>query len=300
VARKSAPVGATARRYDRGVASQVSGGTEQLVVSSGQAGLAVRRAGAGGAPSVVCLHAGIADSRSFTALMEALAPDMDVVAYDRRGFGATSYAAEAHDQVVDLRAVLDALGLRRVVLVGNSRGGQIALDFAIVHPERVAALVLIAPAVSGAPQVQSSELRRDEVTFWATLEAAEAADNLDALNEGEIRLWLDGLTGPEDRIGAELRALALEMNGIALSAESPGHEPNVVDAWNRLREVRCPVLVVVGDLDTSYMQKRCRALVELIPGAELEVMDGTAHLPAFEAPRAFADLLVRFLSGRPL
>jgi pimeloyl-ACP methyl ester carboxylesterase len=282
------------------VASQVSGGPEHHVVSSGQARLAVRRAGAGGTPSVVCLHAGVADSRSFAGLMEVLAPDMDVVAYDRRGFGTTTYVAEAHDQLVDLTAVLDALGLRRVVVVGNSRGGQIGLDFAIERPERVAALVLVAPAVSGSPRVQSSELRRDEITFWATLEAAEAAADLDALNEGEVRLWLDGLPAPEGRVDPELRALALEMNGIALAAENPGHEPHMVDAWNRLREVRCPVLVVVGDIDTSYMQKRCRELVELIPGAELEVMEGTAHLPAFEAPGAFADLLRRFLSDRPL
>jgi pimeloyl-ACP methyl ester carboxylesterase len=281
------------------VAAQVGGGPEELEVASGGARLAVRRAGAGGSPSLVCLHAGVADRRSWAGVMEALAPDMDVVAYDQRGFGlTTSGAPEAFSQLVDLVAVLDALALRRVVLVGNSRGGQISLDFALEHPERVAALVLIAPAVSAAPQIKSSDLRREEIAFWSTLEEAEAANDLDALNEGEMRLWLDGLAAPEGRVNGARRALALDMNGIALAAESPGYEPQQVDAWHRLPEVRCPVLVVVGDLDASYMQTRCRQLSELIPGAELAVMEGTAHLPAFEAPQAFAHILRRFVSSK--
>ncbi len=279
--------------------AQVSGEPEHREVASGQARLAVRRLGAGATPSLICLHAGVADSRSWTGLMEALAPDFDVVAYDRRGFGTTTFSPEGHDQLADLAAVLNAHDLVRVVLVGNSRGGQIALDFAIEHPERVAALILVAPGVSEAPPVQASDLRRDETIFWSSLEAAEAADDLVALNEGEIRLWLDGLPAPEGRVGGALRLLSLDMNRIALSSQSPGHEPNVVDAWGRLAEVRCPVLVVIGDLDMSYLQRRCRQLAEMLPGARLEVMAGAAHMPAFEQPEAFATLVRDFLATSP-
>ena len=196
----------------------------------GRATLHGVRLGSGGSPQLVFLHAGIADHRSWSGLLPLLAPDMDLVAYDQRGFGATTYAAEAHDQVADLSAVLDACGYGRPVLVGNSRGGQIALDFALTHPDRVAALVLLAPAVSGAPRVAASDLRPEEAAFWEELEAAEAAGDLDGLNRGEIRLWLDGLDAPEGRVTAAPRHLALDMNAIALSAASPGHEPRVVDA----------------------------------------------------------------------
>jgi pimeloyl-ACP methyl ester carboxylesterase len=87
------------------------------------------------------------------------------------------------------------------------------------------------------------------------------------------------------------------MNRIALEADSPGHEPNVVDAWGHLADIACPVLLVVGDLDTGYMQRRTRQLAAMIPGAQLEEMAGAAHLPAFEQPEVFADLLRRFLAG---
>jgi pimeloyl-ACP methyl ester carboxylesterase len=245
---------------------------------------------------VVFLHEGIADHRSWNGVLELLAPDMEVGAYDRRGFGTTSYTPERHDQVVDLGAVLDALGLEKAVLVGSSQGGRIALDFTLTHPDRVIALVLGAPGVSGGPPTDSSEVDPATSAIWETLEAAEVAGALDALNLGEIRLWLDGPTAPEGRVGGALRALALDMNHIALHAESPGLEAEPPDAWSRLSELRCPVLVVVGDLDLPHMQDRCRVLATLIPGAELQVMEGAAHLSALEQPEKVAGLLRDFLA----
>ena len=269
--------------------------TGPLAVAVGRATLRGVRLGQGGRPQLAFLHAAIADHRSWSGLLRLLAPDMDVVAYDQRGFGATTYEAEGHDQVVDLLAVLDACAFERPVLVGNSRGGQIALDFSLTHPERVAALVLLAPAVSGAPKVAESALRPEEAAFWRELEAAEAAGDLDALNRGEIRLWLDGLDAPEGRVTGVARQLALDMNAVALSAASPGHEPRVVDAWSRVGEIACPVLVLVGDLDMSHLQARCHDLATRIPGAELRVIRDAAHLPALEQPQLVADLVRAFL-----
>jgi len=270
-----------------------------LKIPVGRARLAAVRQGAAGAPQVVFLHAGISDRRSWDGVMELLSPDMDVVAYDRRGFGATTYKAEQHDHVVDLLAVLDALAPGPVVLVGNSMGGQVALDFTLAHPARVAALVLISPAVSGAPEVGDDDVDATEAAIWETLEAADAAGALDALNLGEIRFWVDGPHAPEGRVAGPLRQLALDMNRIALHADSPGHEPEPPDAWSRLSEVRCPVLVVVGDLDMAHFQQRCRELAARIAGAQLHVMQGTAHMPAFEQPATFAAVLRDFLDQEP-
>jgi pimeloyl-ACP methyl ester carboxylesterase len=273
-----------------------TGQQEDIAVPSGRALLATVRQGAAGTPQVVFLHTGISDKRSWQEVLDLLSPEMDVTAYDRRGFGATTYTAEAHDQLVDLDAVLETLHLGQVVLVGNSRGGQIALDFALSRPERVAALVLIAPAVSGAPPVDDSEIDSVEAAIWETLAAADAAGALNALNLGEIRLWVDGPHAPEGRVDGERRQLALDMNRIALAADSPGYEPEPsLEAWSRLSELRCPVLVVVGDLDLRHLQERCRQLASKIPGAELCVMEDAAHLPGFEQPAAFASLLRDFL-----
>ncbi len=245
------------------------------------------------------LHAGIADHRSWDGVAALLGPDMDVVAYDRRGFGTTTYETERHDQVADLMAVLDACGMERAVLVGNSRGGQIALDATLTHPARVSSLVLVAPSVSGSPPADASTIAPAEAAMWETLEAADAAGALDALNLGEIRLWVDGPGAPEGRVGGALRELALDMNRIALHADSPGYEPEPPDAWGRLSEVNCPVLVVVGDLDLGYQQDRSRELAARLPAATLRVMAGAAHLAAFEQPAAFTGILRAFLGQYP-
>lgn len=229
--------------------------------------------------------------------MDLLSPDMDVVAYDRRGFGATSYRAEQYDQSVDLLAVLDGLGLGEVVLVGNSRGGQIALDFTLTHPARVSALVLVAPAISGAPAVGDEQIEPEEAAVWETLEAADAAGALEALNLGEIRLWVDGPHAPEGRVGGARRDLALAMNRIALHADDPGPEPEPIDAWSRLSELHCPVLVVAGDLDLAHIRARARELASHIAGSRVRVMEGAAHLPGLEQPAAFAALLRDFLGS---
>jgi len=266
---------------------------ELLEIPVGRARLAVARRGAGGTPHVVFLHSGISDLRSWDEVSALLSPDMDVAAYDRRGFGVTAFRPERHDQVVDLLAVLDRLGLDEVVLVGNSRGGQIALDFALTHPARVTALVLVAASISGAPEADAIE--PVEAAIWDTLEAAEAAGALDALNLGEIRLWVDGPYAHEGRVGGPARVLALDMNRIALHAADPGYESEALDAWSRLSEVHCPVLVVVGDLDLVHIRARAAELASRIAGARLEVMEGAAHLPGLEQPAAFAALLRDFL-----
>jgi pimeloyl-ACP methyl ester carboxylesterase len=227
--------------------------------------------------------------------MAILSSDTDVVAYDRRGFGTTTYVPEDHDQVADLCTVLDALGLEQVVLVGNSRGGEIALNAALAHPDRVAGLVLVAPAVTGAPPPTEADIDPVEAAVWASLEAADAAGALDALNLAEIRFWLDGPGASEGRVAGAPRRLALDMNRIARHAESPGYEVPPPEAWSRLSELDLPVLVLVGDLDLGLQQERAVVLAERITGARLHRMREAAHLPGLEHPGPTAEIVRTFL-----
>ena len=248
-------------------------------------------------PDLVFLHAGVADHRSWLGTFERLergdAPH-HLVAYDRRGFGDTRARAEPHAHVDDLRAVLDATCTRPVVLVGNSQGGRIALDLTLAEPERVRALFLVAPAVSGAPPVEP--LPEALQPLADAISAADEAGDLEALNELEAHLWLDGPLAPRGRVQGPVRELFLDMNGRALRAPDPGEANEPPSAWSRLGSVPVPTHVVVGDLDVPWAPERCHVLGERIPGAEVSVMHGTAHLPQLEQPEAFVALLERFLA----
>jgi pimeloyl-ACP methyl ester carboxylesterase len=110
-------------------------------------------------------------------------------------------------------------------------------------------------------------------------------------------MWLDGPLAPEGRVAGELRRLFLAMNGIALRAPPMPSLLQAPSAWDRLHEVSVPTLVLWGDLDFPDLSARCRALVERIPGARGEVVEGTAHLPTLEQPERCAALLRSFLAS---
>ena len=264
-----------------------------LAIDSGLTRIAAETAGRG-AP-VVFLHAGVADRRMWGAQLPVVAGlGLLALAYDRRGFGDTLHADEPYSQVGDLRAVLDAVApADPAVLVGCSQGGRIALDAALAMPHRVRALVLVAPAVSGAPQVTDfpPAIRR----WIERMEAANAAADVDAVNALEAHAWLDGPLSMENRVSGPARDLFLEMNELALRAELRGEEDAPPPAYARLAEIVAPALVVWGDLDFPNIGAACEHLAATLPRARAHRLANVAHLPSLEAPAVFNAALVDFL-----
>lgn len=244
---------------------------------------------------LVFLHAGVADGRMWQPQWDAFQSAHPMLRYDRRGFGQSrTTAAVPYSRTRDLWAVLDAVAWDRVVLVGCSQGGRVAVDAALAQPGRVAALVLVAPAIGGAPE---PALSAEAQALDEAIDAADEAGQVDLANELEAQLWLDGPSSPAGRVGGAVRDLFLSMNGIALRADDPGPVQDEPPAWERLEQLNVPTLVLWGDLDLPHLQGRCQQLLQRIPGAEGGVLPGTAHLPGLEAPGPFNDALARFLRG---
>jgi len=254
-------------------------------IRSGAAGIAVESEGQG--PPVVLLHAGVCDRRMWRSEVAALASaGFRAHAYDRRGFGETLHADEAWSHLDDLVAVLDQVARdRKAILVGCSLGGGLAIDIALAEPGRVQGLVLVAPAISGAP----------EPTAWLppiqalveSMERAEATDDVDAINALEAHAWLDGPLVDEGRVGGAARDLFLAMNGIALRSEARGTQRPAAAAYDRVQAIACPTLVAWGDLDFPHVLDNCRRLAGTIVGARRHV---------FRAPRTFPTSSTRSIS----
>lgn len=258
--------------------------------------LAGVRRPAPGAPTVVLLHAGVADHRAWSAVIDELDGDaLDLVAYDRRGYGDTPDGPEGFTHVDDLLAVLDAAGAERVVVVGNSMGGALALDLALTAPDRVASVLLIGAAVSGmTDEGEDIEWTMDEATgpILGALERAEAAKDVEEQVRLELHLWLDGPTAPEGRVGGAPRELAADMNRRILTAGTVGSAGGSgLDAWHRLGEITAPTLATWGDLDLPPDQPFYALIAERLPNAEARVLEGVAHLPSLERPALVADLI---------
>jgi pimeloyl-ACP methyl ester carboxylesterase len=165
------------------------------VVRSGSAELAVTEVGSGAA--VALLQAGVADWRSRYQVMEVLASRYRLLTYNQRGCGETSYQPERWWPVDDLRAVLDAAGMDRAVLVGCSRGGQVAAEAAFRWQDRVRGLVLVASAPVGAPSPEA--LPEPIEKLFDAQQAAESAGDTDETNRVEGCIWLDRPLAPEGR-----------------------------------------------------------------------------------------------------
>lgn len=208
------------------------------------------------------------------------------VAYDQRGYGDTESADEPYSHRDDLAAVLDDRGIDRAVLVGASRGGQVALDLALAMPTRVAALMLVGSAPSDAPFPSPPD---DISELFRAIEEAEENGDLASVNDLEARVWLDGALAPPQRVGSPLRELFLDMNGRALAGDSSGTAAPFDPTWNSLPAVDVPVSILVGDLDIPGLAVAAKATAERIPKARFRILPDTAHLPMLEQPSVIAE-----------
>jgi pimeloyl-ACP methyl ester carboxylesterase len=265
--------------------------TEIFILEIDQAKLVGEQEGRG--RPLVFLHAGVADRRMWRPQMAELSDSFLTVAYDRRGFGETKTADVPFSHVEDLQTVLNHLDLDKISLVGCSQGGRVAIDFTLAFPERVDRLVLIAPAISGAPAPQS--FPPWALDLDAELDAAEEAGDFDRVNAIEAIFWLDGPTSQEGRVGGAVRDLFLDMNGIALALPDLEMEIEPPSAYERISELNLPMLVLWGDLDFPHIQERCRYLVDQVANAHGKVIPGTAHLPNLERPQHISNLIRKHL-----
>jgi 3-oxoadipate enol-lactonase len=243
----------------------------------------------------VLLHAGVGDRRLWDEQVDVFAERFRVVRYDARGFGDSPLPGGPFSFVDDLGAILDHLELERAALVGNSLGARTALEHTLVHPERTSALVLVGAPPMGAPS--SAELEAFDTEEEALLEASK----VDEAVELNLRTWLADDVDPalRARVG-EMQRRAFE---VQLAAYSRDPEPGPVGwlddppVWERLDEVACPTLVIVGDRDVSAIHVVADRLAAEIAGARKIVMAGAAHVPARERPAEFNRIVLDFLAG---
>lgn len=247
----------------------------------------------GHGPSVVFLHAGVADSRMWQHQIEAVGHNHRAIAYDRRGFGATPAADVSYSDVGDLIAVLDEFAPNLpAIVIGCSNGGRIAIDAALAAPGRIGALILVAPSIGGAPPGGYPDEAKPTIE---ALEAAESARDLDRVNELEAQLWLDGPLARPGRVRGAARQLFLDMNGIALRSPKLGQALKQPPAYPRLHEIGTPTLVIWGSCEFPDISRLCQHLVDEIPEAQGQIMRDVAHLPSLERPVEVTGLIARFI-----
>ena len=237
------------------------------------------------APAVVLLHAGGLDARMFDADMSALSRLGHVVRHDRRGRG-TEASNVATDHIAQLRALIDRECSGRALLVGSSFGGQLAVDFALAHRERVTALLLVGPGLTG--HLESPRRR----ARMARLAAAAARHGRDGL----VRAWLeDRHLAPHGFPAAITRSVSDMLRDSAPLFLAPPQSAPLPTALPRLGRLKPPGRVYVGELDDTDNHEIAQTLTDGAQALELHIVRAAGHFPMLERvgllPKALAALL---------
>ena len=245
---------------------------------------------AGTGPAVVLLHAGVADRTMWT---EHLQPLVDaghrVVAPDLPGFGEARVAPGEQAPWADVVHAMDALGIERAALVGNSFGAAVALRAAVLAPARVSALALVAvppPGVEPSPQLAAA---------WEAEEAALERGDVDAAVDAVVEAWTlpDAPREVRDRVAAMQRRASRLLAEAGAVTEAPDPLEQRPDALGRLA---LPTLVAVGERDMPDFRDGAEMLARTLPHARYAVIQGAGHLPPLDTPEAFRELVLGFLA----
>lgn len=229
----------------------------------------------GDGPPLVLVHPGVGDSRFWDPILPELSARHRVIRYDARGFGRSPAPAEPYVPLDDLVTVLDHFGIERAPVVGCSQGGNAALALAISRPERVSALVLLAPGISGFPVPVNPAVR----------EAYAAAEEkgFDAIVDVALSVWARAGRTPEveEQVRSGVRGWIAEDG---LDQENP-------PVFDRLAEIAVPTGLLVGDLDVDWIVDAARQAATRIPGVEFVEVPGVDHLPVLRIPERVLELI---------
>jgi 3-oxoadipate enol-lactonase len=231
------------------------------------------------------------DFRVWSEVASILKPEFRVVAYDKRGHGLSEPGpdrCEMADYARDLAALLDAIEIRRAVIIGISIGGVIAQELYRQRPELVAALVLCDT---------SAKVGTDQ--SWDERIAAVGRGGVEAVAGPILERWFT----PEFRAGR-----AAEFAGFgAMLTRAP--KQGYLAACGALKRadlrpylglIETPTLCLVGDQDGTTPPALVKEMAALIKGSRFEIIEGAGHLPNVEKPAAVARLIAEHVTRTTL
>jgi pimeloyl-ACP methyl ester carboxylesterase len=255
----------------------------------------------GEGPPVLALHGLGATKASFLPTVAALAGTHRTIAIDLPGFGdSVKPLRAAYDPAffaAAIEALLDALGLDRVDLIGNSMGGRVAIESGLRFPNRVRRLVLLAPSLAWLRGRPWAPLLRFVPTELGFIQPAPRP-----VVERIVRTVVPRADEQWTAAGIDefLRSY-LTRRGRAAFYAAARHiyleEPHGPEGfWTRLPELRPPALFVWGRKDTLVPIGFARYVREALPAAEHLELD-CGHVPQLERPRETHEAIRRFLAG---
>lgn len=246
----------------------------------------------GGSPAILCVHGFPLSRATWGRQLAGLADLGWLIAPDLRGHGASEATPGPYSMDLfadDQRALLDHLGIARVIFCGLSLGGYVALAFARRFPERLAGLIL-ADTRAGTDNAEQRAAREELALLVEREGSAAAVERLvpgyiapaSATRDPTLRPLLDGIVAAAPPVG------------LAATARAMAVRP---DSLPSLGEIAVPTAVIVGSEDTRTPPALAEQVHRAIPGSTLTVLPGAGHLANQEDPDGFNAAVRAFVAG---
>lgn len=240
---------------------------------------------------VVLIHGLAGDRSAWATQVAALRDRYRVLTFDNRGAGRSSQVDEpvtTEDLARDTLALMDAVGIDVAHVVGRSMGGAVAQHVALLAPERVRSLVLCASFAKLDPVGDRVLRNMREVLEWRGSWADHARHSVPFFVSPEYyNEHPDVVARIESLIAGETRLHAAYSHSNQACLDH--------DTTARLGEIHCPTLVLTGGRDAICSPTAARWLVEGIPGAQLELFEGSSHFFLLEEAPRFNRVLADWL-----
>ena len=263
-----------------------------------------------GAP-VLMVH-GTVGPGSWASLIEATGVGHRFIVVERPGWGGSEpidYRRRPHRELAAdiLRGILDALAIERVALVGGSIGDVWALSLAKLHPDRVEKVILLGagPLVTEARRPSFIRLLaspvgalivRLPVTAKRARSILRGSGHGPSLDDGRIP---DAFVDWRVSLSNDTASMRNERDMVRSVVRGDGWMPGFLFDDTDLGSIEAPTLMVYGTADQVGDASTWRRMVEAMPRARLEVIEGAGHMPWFDEPKRGAGLIGRFLAEQP-
>ncbi|MBL8334529.1 MAG: alpha/beta hydrolase [Rubrivivax sp.] len=248
----------------------------------------------GEGPPVLLLHGAGSNAATWWQQLPAFSARHRCITMDLRCFGRSAAPLDECDHalfVADVCAVLDALGVDRVAVVGQSLGGMVGLRLALQHPGRVGAFVAC-----------DSPLGLDHAGILQALERRALNADAQSLEQRALGAWFLQRHPEGAALYAQINAFNPATHSLPAAewkaAMARLMHPSQLLSFDALRGLCCPVMWLVGREDPLVPVQAMRDAQALVPGSELVVVDDCGHSTYFEKPAVFNDRVLDFLARR--
>jgi len=245
---------------------------------------------------LVLIHGGYMDRRMWDDQFAVFAQYYRVIRYDVRGFGKTELPPVPYTDRQDLFHLLSFLGIDKTYIVALSLGGEIAIDFTLDYPNMVDALVLVGSSVSGMPTLEliTQEQLQQHIKQWTPFEEAQARRDLAGMVEGVMN---HPTLVPSTNYASARQKVRENLSEYSFVwVLEPGQKQETVPAaWDRLKNIHAPTLIIVGGNDDKLLHTVADKLEQNIPNVKRVTIAETHHMPNMEKPQEFNRIVLDFL-----